>query len=123
MPLDQAASWPFTGGTGQERLLGLLRELSPGPLAPQARIMPLDQAAFQNCWIAIIPPQQGVFSLVPRPWGQGKLRVQLPSVLSPARDMLSDTDKPELPFEGAAAATDEDRFPREGKWPLKGGTS
>ena len=25
---------------------GLLRELSPGPLAPEARIMPLDQAAF-----------------------------------------------------------------------------
>ena len=25
--------------------LGLLRELSPGPLAPEARIMPLDQAA------------------------------------------------------------------------------
>ena len=29
---------------------GLLRELSPGPLAPEARIMPLDQAA--SCsWI------------------------------------------------------------------------
>ena len=30
-----------------ERVLskGLLRELSPGPLAPEARIMPLDQAA------------------------------------------------------------------------------
>ena len=27
---------------------GLLRELSPGPLAPEARIMPLDQAA--DCW-------------------------------------------------------------------------
>ena len=25
--------------------LGLLRELNPGPLAPEARIMPLDQAA------------------------------------------------------------------------------
>ena len=24
---------------------GLLRELNPGPLAPEARIMPLDQAA------------------------------------------------------------------------------
>ena len=29
------------GGGGH----GLLRELSPGPLAPEARIMPLDQAA------------------------------------------------------------------------------
>ena len=28
---------------------GLLRELSPGPLAPEARIMPLDQAALWNC--------------------------------------------------------------------------
>ena len=25
--------------------MGLLRELNPGPLAPEARIMPLDQAA------------------------------------------------------------------------------
>ena len=29
---------------------GLLRELSPGPLAPEARIMPLDQAA--SCQIS-----------------------------------------------------------------------
>ena len=28
---------------------GLLREMSPGPLAPEARIMPLDQAALWNC--------------------------------------------------------------------------
>ena len=28
---------------------GLLRELSPGPLAPEARIMPLDQAAMSGC--------------------------------------------------------------------------
>ena len=27
---------------------GLLRELNPGPLAPEARIMPLDQAANAN---------------------------------------------------------------------------
>ena len=27
------------------RIKGLLRELNPGPLAPEARIMPLDQAA------------------------------------------------------------------------------
>ena len=26
-------------------MCGLLRELSPGPIAPEARIMPLDQAA------------------------------------------------------------------------------
>ena len=28
---------------------GLLRELNPGPLAPEARIMPLDQAAICGC--------------------------------------------------------------------------
>ena len=28
-----------------QRCRGLLRELNPGPLAPEARIMPLDQAA------------------------------------------------------------------------------
>ena len=28
-----------------QSLHGLLRELNPGPLAPEARIMPLDQAA------------------------------------------------------------------------------
>ena len=27
---------------------GLLRELNPGPLAPEARIIPLDQAADEN---------------------------------------------------------------------------
>ena len=30
---------------GQNIGMGLLRELNPGPLAPEARIMPLDQAA------------------------------------------------------------------------------
>ena len=29
----------------EQSLHGLLRELNPGPLAPEARIMPLDQAA------------------------------------------------------------------------------
>ena len=29
--------------------IGLLRELNPGPLAPEARIMPLDQAAIWGC--------------------------------------------------------------------------
>ena len=33
---------PVRAGRGEE---GLLRELSPGPLAPEARIIPLDQAA------------------------------------------------------------------------------
>ena len=28
-----------------KEVIGLLRELNPGPLAPEARIMPLDQAA------------------------------------------------------------------------------
>ena len=28
-----------------QSMTGLLRELSPGPLAPEARIIPLDQAA------------------------------------------------------------------------------
>ena len=31
---------------------GLLRELNPGPLAPEARIMPLDQAAMLACAVA-----------------------------------------------------------------------
>ena len=31
--------------TAGARKQGLLRELNPGPLAPEARIMPLDQAA------------------------------------------------------------------------------
>ena len=35
---------PCGSGTRAE-LEGLLRELNPGPLAPEARIMPLDQAA------------------------------------------------------------------------------
>ena len=30
---------------GIDQTNGLLRELNPGPLAPEARIMPLDQAA------------------------------------------------------------------------------
>ena len=33
----------FRSGTGGAE--GLLREVNPGPLAPEARIMPLDQAA------------------------------------------------------------------------------
>ena len=33
---------------------GLLRELSPGPLAPEARIMPLDQAAIDNCGTTLV---------------------------------------------------------------------
>ena len=32
-----------------QRCRGLLRELNPGPLAPEARIMPLDQAANRGC--------------------------------------------------------------------------
>ena len=32
-------------GRGGEAIQGLVRELNPGPLAPEARIMPLDQAA------------------------------------------------------------------------------
>ncbi len=41
------------GGEGTQRRslevhIGLLRELNPGPLAPEARIMPLDQAASAN---------------------------------------------------------------------------
>ena len=30
------------------QLQGLLQELSPGPLTPEARIMPLDQAAYDD---------------------------------------------------------------------------
>ena len=33
---------------------GLLRELNPGPLAPEARIMPLDQAAMLQCMQALL---------------------------------------------------------------------
>ena len=33
---------------------GLLREWSPGPLAPEARIMPLDQAAIDNCRTTLV---------------------------------------------------------------------
>ena len=42
--------FPFRDNAWAEaaRLQGLLRELSPGPLAPEARIMPLDQVAFQH---------------------------------------------------------------------------
>ena len=49
----------FKGTLGQSALpwteqrhaeaIGLLRELNPGPLAPEARIMPLDQAANWLC--------------------------------------------------------------------------
>jgi hypothetical protein len=36
---------------------GLLRELNPGPLAPEARIMPLDQAASCEREGRILPSQ------------------------------------------------------------------
>ena len=29
--------------------VGLVRDLNPGPLAPKARIIPLDQRAVRNC--------------------------------------------------------------------------
>ena len=35
---------------------GLLRELSPGPLAPEARIMPLDQAAVTHLGLKLVAP-------------------------------------------------------------------
>ena len=40
--------WPFLDAPGDSQLRwkeGLLRELKPGPLASEARIIPLDQAA------------------------------------------------------------------------------
>ena len=38
-----------TAAAGRCPEQGLLRELNPGPLAPEARIMPLDQAANRGC--------------------------------------------------------------------------
>ena len=35
----------LNGKLYESEIKGLLRELNPGPLAPEARIMPLDQAA------------------------------------------------------------------------------
>ena len=35
-------------GRGGEAIQGLLRELNPGPLAPEARIIPRDQAAIKT---------------------------------------------------------------------------
>ena len=37
-------------------LKGLLRELNPGPLAPEARIMPLDQAANVHLAVCCMTP-------------------------------------------------------------------
>ena len=48
VPVDQHNRRSVVPGGHQswQRLTqGLLRELNPGPLAPEARIMPLDQAA------------------------------------------------------------------------------
>ena len=44
---QMTGAWWCQGDTraGTELAQGLLRELNPGPLAPKARIMPLDQAA------------------------------------------------------------------------------
>ena len=60
------------GGSCQQ---GLLRELSLGPLAPEARIMPLDQAA--NCDFSILthdscrscPRRVKPYTLIPGPKG------------------------------------------------------
>ena len=44
------AAWPIVRNgrvVAESPQNGLLRELSPGPLAPEARIMPLDQAAME----------------------------------------------------------------------------
>ena len=38
----------LAGAVSQSVIKGLLRELNPGPLAPEARIIPLDQAAGQH---------------------------------------------------------------------------
>ena len=35
----------FNPSTGSKKIGGLVRDLNPGPLAPQARIRPLDQRA------------------------------------------------------------------------------
>ena len=37
---------------------GLFRELNPGPLAPEARIMPLDQAANVHLAVCCMGPHQ-----------------------------------------------------------------
>ena len=51
-PVSEGALAARTRSSGVARFpeirhasLGLLRELNPGPLAPEARIIPLDQAA------------------------------------------------------------------------------
>ena len=45
---------PPTARSNKDGAKGLLRELNPGPLAPEARIMPLDQAAvlhMRSIWV------------------------------------------------------------------------
>ncbi len=48
---------------------GLLRELNPGPLAPEARIMPLDQAAMcgqhKLHMAGVVPHKMHMADLVP----------------------------------------------------------
>ena len=45
LPCHISANYIVADNTEQSKILGLVRELNPGPLAPEARIIPLDQQA------------------------------------------------------------------------------
>ena len=60
---------------------GLLRELSPGPLTPEARIMPLDQAAMKTafahfCFQADMLAEFAEAQNVPGEWPASKTDAQ-----------------------------------------------
>ncbi len=44
---------------------GLVRELNPGPLAPEARIIPLDQTAIETnvCCVGLRPEKAVIFTI------------------------------------------------------------
>ena len=62
---------------GENKTVGLLRELSPGPLAPEARIMPLDQAARIEKTTPDPRNSRGGGQFFPRPRGRPGRRKKL----------------------------------------------
>ena len=54
--------------------LGLVRDLNPGPLAPEARIIPLDQRAENVIWVEeyfFSPKNSHLFRKSLLPWTKG----------------------------------------------------
>ena len=48
LPIDWQSFHKDTHGCARQNPIGLVRDLNPGPLAPEARIIPLDQRAISG---------------------------------------------------------------------------